>query len=594
MVLLVNILRESNKNIFLFIELVSLGSLAIILIFSHTLARSQKNYKLLKSIIRFLSSNKIVIVCTITFIGLIIRSWNLAALPIAEDEYNHLVAIIHQQNNGDFYYTRAKAVSFSQDAILRLKNHTPILNDTTLSSIRLPSVIVGSISIVLVYILGSYVNAWVGLISATLFSLSPFAIGMSRYAREYSFFGMLFLAACASLVKIALVINEKNTKEKARWLLWLSLIVTIIFGYYLKLEIGSTLRVLMILIPTLLLAVIIYFFKKSYIHRFSALSSLRKFTFLFLLIFLMSIFTFYVKKDTFLASTLTSTSYDPRFLQSYIDSSFIYYESFSGFFNTPSTYPRISIIILFLAPLLMYRRKKFSLIFYYLTWAAITVGLALMSKGFQGRYLYYNYPFFLIIVSTSLYLLFRFFYRKTNYAWFLVVGLFFFINVPKGIVMTLQETNWHEKVYGQSNKIGILDPKTGIVHRTDTIEAINALDSKIVVSNPEEYIVIVDNRSLFMYFYSKQIYQDVILWNTIYGPQYSLEKIKSVIAENNVLLVVTKKTIDEYGSSLVSSDINSKEINLKISKDLRSNSNNLENAIIERTYFVYPEKIVIN
>ncbi|MBD3203440.1 hypothetical protein GF327_04040 [Candidatus Woesearchaeota archaeon] len=76
---------------------------------------------------------------------------------------------------------------------------------------RLPSVLIGTLSIILIYILGKNLfETSTGLLASFLFSLSPYSIYFSQMARSYSFIIMLSLISFIIFIEILLKRNFSN------------------------------------------------------------------------------------------------------------------------------------------------------------------------------------------------------------------------------------------------------------------------------------------------------------------------------------------------------------------------------------------------
>jgi hypothetical protein len=342
----------------------------------------------------------------------------------------------------------------------------------------------------------------------------------------------------------------------------------------------------MLLLPVYFISVGIYSLTRANVDKIIHFSATIKVILFATLLSLSLLSTYYISKDTFMTSILTSPKFDVRYFQVYLDSTYNYYESFVDYLSYSSLIPRLSYVVVVLAPLVVFRRKKFGLILIFLLWFAINFALSVMSKGFQGRYLYYSYPFYLILLSTSVYLLITFFSRSSKFTWGLLVGIFLFLNIPKGIVATLREKSLTEMAYGMGDKVGLLDSKTGIVHRTDTTYALERLGEFVSINAAEDITVVTDNRASFMFFYSQDLYQDVVLWNTVYGPQHSLEDIINRTKEGKTYLVLTDKTIEAYGSALKRSGIEFEKIDISIDTNIKSAVDSKSNVVINRTYYV--------
>ncbi len=143
----------------------------------------------------------ILILALITIIGLGLRTINIGHLNFWVDELNHVYAAKNlleesapvlpsgQEYNRAFIYSTLVAASFHLFGIGE-------------SQARLPSIIFGIISILLIFFIGlRWFSPWVGIIASFLLAFSPYAVGWSRECRMYTLFQAVFLVFIYFLYK---------------------------------------------------------------------------------------------------------------------------------------------------------------------------------------------------------------------------------------------------------------------------------------------------------------------------------------------------------------------------------------------------------
>ncbi len=121
------------------------------------------------------------------------------------------------------HYIGAKSIidsgQTSYDPTLTYINHLLALLFTTFGEsffiARLPIIIAGTLSAILIYLIGRKISNTVGIISAILLAICPWAIGLSRYVRDYSF-NVFFELAIITII----LYFPKNIKEKKNLLLF--------------------------------------------------------------------------------------------------------------------------------------------------------------------------------------------------------------------------------------------------------------------------------------------------------------------------------------------------------------------------------------
>lgn len=133
--------------------------------------------------------------------GFLLRIYKLGHLSPAGDEFRHLLAMKHFFTDGYFEYHFSSFVTFILIGIKKLTG------TDSLFLLRLPFVLFGSASILLLYGIGRKVSKCTGLIAAYLFAFLPIAVGMSRYIRGYEI--EMFIVVLAMFIFLTLRFRKR-------------------------------------------------------------------------------------------------------------------------------------------------------------------------------------------------------------------------------------------------------------------------------------------------------------------------------------------------------------------------------------------------
>jgi predicted membrane-bound dolichyl-phosphate-mannose-protein mannosyltransferase len=156
------------------------------------------------------SSSRALIVTALTvlvLLGFSLRAYQLGAEGLSEDELNKVRAVAEYRERGltsangehPFLMKALMTVSISAADSWNASSFAqsrPSLRVSTETAARLPCVLLGALSAVLIFLVASELfGVEVGLIAAALWSLDPAAIGFNRIAKEDSFLLFFFLLA---------------------------------------------------------------------------------------------------------------------------------------------------------------------------------------------------------------------------------------------------------------------------------------------------------------------------------------------------------------------------------------------------------------
>jgi hypothetical protein len=193
----------------------------------------------------------------LTITGFILRVWNLTILDPYTDEYMHLVAGKTLIEGGALEYTRAALVTHSVTLFYWIGNASSFYEYLFWG--RLPGVIFGALTTIPIYLLAKKINKSVGIISAILWVTSPWAIGVSKTVREYTYYPFFILIICLMFLKLFELIKERNFRDKRIY--FLSFTVLAFIYYTMKIDTLSTLKVGLLIIIVLIVLQVLFNFK---------------------------------------------------------------------------------------------------------------------------------------------------------------------------------------------------------------------------------------------------------------------------------------------------------------------------------------------
>jgi hypothetical protein len=331
-----------------------------------------------------------IILIGILILAFALRIYKLDLRDPFIDEYYNLVAAKNFYLNGTYQYLRAPFVTHI------LKYVFIIFNDYSLWGARFISVLIGTINTFLIYLIGRKQEQKVGLLSSFLFATLPIAIGMSVFVREYEYY--LFILLLTFFINI-----EYQTKRKKYLLVLLSSILIYLLYYFIKIEF-SVPAILIVVSNILLLgkeifSTIRHFYRKNKIITIIVyiILSLAGVYFLFNMLGDLS---WFLEDGSFTIHT------------KYIYLFFYPEYSWKTFFPTwylgfgPGVL-KFFVYLLFTYPLLR-AKKNLSYILYYVGFGIFTIPfLILADRYFAARYVYYAFPFYILILSLGITLLIK-------------------------------------------------------------------------------------------------------------------------------------------------------------------------------------------
>ena len=417
----------------------------------------------------------------LTVIGFGLRIYNLEYLSPLRDEYSHLIGAKRFMLEGTFNYSRASFLTYIVGILFKLNG------DTSLFLGRLPSVIFGTLSIIAIYFLAKKINKKVGIISAYLFAFSPFAVGMSRFLREYQAF---FLFLILYLLYLSHVVdNFKKTKLNLLKLSTLVKIVVLLSPviYYISIEHAAVVLPLYLTSIIFILAPFIVDFLKS---KNKADKILKNRLLLICGIFLLIIYIPTLLQDFRWLLSLEDIQKTTQYEDFLFKPDWGYKGSTPQWFSE-SKFSKSFAICLFVLPLLFFFKNK-QYIGHLLSFSAIFITfLYFIDWYFAPRYIYYAFPFYITMYACSFYILLTFgkLFNKGKsiiYGLLITIVLISFFN-PIVVINCLQ-----------NEKNGIADKKTIMIHR-DTDQLRQYLKEN---NFSDKDVLITPNAGIFLYYYN--------------------------------------------------------------------------------------------
>ncbi|MFA4953079.1 MAG: hypothetical protein WC584_02560 [Candidatus Pacearchaeota archaeon] len=326
----------------------------------------------------------------IVVLGFVLRVWNVGNIDLVNDEYRHLNAMKHFYTGGFFEQPRSIVTTYLLIAIKYFVSYENYF------AFKLPFVILGTISIILIYFLSKYYikNKKIALFSSYLFATLPLAIGLARYIREYEIILFLML--------ISLILIKKFN----------SIIITgmvLSFWFFFYNIIGST----SIMILGIIFIIFFLGFIRSYILLSNRWKILKDYRINLIFIALIIILTYIVLSNY--SGSIHSINKGFLFLFNFpavphqFDANPIGYTWFTQIIPFGIIFVLISFFInqFFLNKNIKSIFNSIELFVIFLGSIIYFLFIGNFQFVWQGRYMYYLFPFYIIILSIS----FFFFYK---------------------------------------------------------------------------------------------------------------------------------------------------------------------------------------
>lgn len=380
---------------------------------------------LLRNIIKWMYKEGwwyVIILVTLLIGGFVLRMWNLTILDPYTDEYNHLLAAKGYLETGSFTYSRAKLVTYSVALFYWIGNASSFYEYLFWG--RVPGVIFGTLTGIPLYFLAKQISKNIGITTVLLWMISPWAIGVARTVREYAFYPLVILFVVLSFVKLIEYLLEFKREDLKK----ITLLVTILIGflyYAYKIDNLSTLKLSFLIFPAIMayfaifrIKTILAMVKRNKVLFFSSLGAT--------LLILLALFWLGINSDQL---SFIDIKMDKRWINAVINTRSIPIQT-----SDVIKYKHIIYLLLSLGTsyALFNKRKKYflhSFIFIII----LIFFMYFFDRYFRPRYIFYSLPFFIILISTSIYAVFicirQFFSAKIFQKIALLISILFFLGI---------------------------------------------------------------------------------------------------------------------------------------------------------------------
>lgn len=219
----------------------------ILLVFPFILKKEEKKSKKNNSKSKKKSLLLILVLLVILSLSFFLRIYNADTISPGRDSLHHYIAAKSINDNGSTVYETLPYINHMLAFIFENIGESLLLA-------RLMFIIAGTLSVLLLYFIGRKISTSVGIISAVLLGICPWAIGLSRYIRDYSF-NLLYELFFITLL---LYFPKDITKKKGfiQFIILNLIIYTtlMIFAYFQK---GITISIIIALLITTSLRIFI-------------------------------------------------------------------------------------------------------------------------------------------------------------------------------------------------------------------------------------------------------------------------------------------------------------------------------------------------
>lgn len=404
------------------------------LIFSFSLLSILKKGKEDEKKITSKKNTYIFIISLLIIIAFFIRYMNLTSTDPHIDEYNHLVGARSILTTGETSYTRSYFLTYLISVLQSLSNSNSFFE--YLYWARIPGIIVGSLSIIPIYLLLDRKYKVVGIISSILWVTSPWAIIISRTVRGYIFYLPVILT-CLLLLFYTLK-KLLNYKKEYLFKIILSILFILLSIYYaLFIDRYSTMK---LILPILCLGYFSFIVVniKTILEKFKH----RK-------IILSIIVLLHLGVSLFILSYLNrnpdinflSISPNFRWLEYFFDFSYLHWWSD---FN----HKYIVILCITTGFIFALKEKNKNYFLCFLIFFLTLFSYVFFFKRYMNhRYIFYILPFFIILIAYGIYYLFKIKGYISNkilryiYIFSLVLFILLSFKIPNNIKPTIDKNS---------------------------------------------------------------------------------------------------------------------------------------------------------
>jgi hypothetical protein len=415
----------------------------------------------------------------IVLMGFGLRIYNLDFLCPVYDEYFHLVGAKRWMLEGDFNYNRAGFLTYIVGFLFKLNN------GASLFLARFPIVIFGVLSIIAIYFLGKKINKKVGLIASYLLAFSPWAIGMSRYLREYQpyfLFVLIFLLFFIDFKDFDSI--RKNNKKRFFIRLFIFALPAI---YYFTIEKVSAIIEVYGMLIIFALVYFLFKFVKSEDRKRIVFNRKVYIALLVVLVLISTTLLILLEKYSWLITT--NINEEPRYMEFLFNPIWNYKNLLPHWFSESAFSGTFVVFLIIFSVIFFYKNRYF--ISYFLVFLSICIGFSyFVNRYFAPRYIYYIFPFYIVILASSIFALInmRKLFGKKSYIYLFTIAVIFisFFSPLTALNGLLDEQN------------GTTDPKTELIHR----DVFALMDYLKEGDFSEKDVLICSTPGIFNYYYN--------------------------------------------------------------------------------------------
>ncbi len=416
----------------------------------------------------------------IILLGFSVRVYQLDFLDPAGDEYRHLIAMKRYLQEGFFEYDKSKITTYLLVFVHKITNSDSIF------ILRFPFVILGTISIFLIYLFGkNLINRKVGLISAFLLAFMPLSIGISRYIRGYT------IEVFITLLSLAIFHSKRKILKNIYFRIGLSLTIFKLFTVANnESRMNMFFKLFMAYMLVHLISKHLTKLRLSVLHKLSV----------FLLIFFVGIGALFHISSVEIVRDPTLGKIDPESAYLFL---FNFHKSTTNWFFTyiPSIFVFIICSTVFLVK--FKRERIYPLIFINFFVFFIFIFLFNYGRRFQVRYIFNILPYFIPLLSIGIYYFLEIFKKefkiKRSYIIASVLFLLILTFPIKGVYYTINE----EK--GEYNKKTML-PHYNATALMEFVQNEKIDKNKIITSTPWIFDFYLDQELDFLTVEEKKDY----------------------------------------------------------------------------------------
>ncbi|MGB1204076.1 MAG: LamG-like jellyroll fold domain-containing protein [Chitinophagales bacterium] len=336
-----------------------------------------------------------------------LRIWEVTDMDAYCDEELHLESIYSILTRGTIDYERAQIVTYLSVFFCWIGDAVGYYGYLYWS--RIPSILISTLTVIPIYWLGKKANKEIGLIAAFLWAMSPWAIVMSRYVREYAYYTPVIFALAYLLLKILPLVFNYESKNLKKFVLYsLPILITLIYAFFI--DSSSTLKVFI-----LILLVITLFYMIT--HLDSVIATFKKYPFIFYgLLSFLAIFSIVLVLVFTSVVDIKALALAKQFVSFSQDSASMKWAG--AFFKTNLKGPihwwyeastdtfLIYLLLLISFVFALINKHRYVLIYLLSFLFIITFYAYFFSRFYAPRYVYYYLPLFSLAIGATIYYLF--------------------------------------------------------------------------------------------------------------------------------------------------------------------------------------------